>query len=106
VLALVASGYSRNVLSDANWALLTPTLIAYAATFPGAVEVLRGAAGRLIAWGRTLLVTVASSYANRAGALAMGRTMLDTAYLQEAGLGAGEAEEAGADPAGAGAGRG
>jgi len=103
VPALVASGEARQVLSDANWALLIPTLIAYAATFPGAVEVLRGAAGRLIAWGRTLLVTVASSYANRAGAPAMGRTMLDTAYLQEAGLGAEEAEEAVATGSAAGA---
>ena len=53
--------------------------MAYAATFPGAVEVLRGAADRLIGWGRTLLVTVASSYANRASPPATGRTMLDTA---------------------------
>jgi undecaprenyl-diphosphatase len=94
VPALVASEDVRRVLSNANWALLVPTLVAYAATFPGAVEVLRGATGRLIGWGRTLLVTVASSYANRASAPAMGRTMLDTAYLQEAGLGAEEAEEA------------
>jgi len=99
----VASAKVRQVLSNANWALLAPTLAAYAATFPGAVEVLRGAAGRLIGWGRTLLVTVASSYANRAGAPAMGRTMLDTAYLQEAGLGAEEAEEAVATGSAAGA---
>ena len=103
VPALVASEKVRLVLSNANWALLAPTLVAYAATFPGAVEVLRGAAGRLIGWARTLLVTVASSYANRASAPAMGRTMLDTAYLQEAGLGADEAAEAVATGSAAGA---
>jgi len=79
-------------LAHADWALLVPAVVAYAATFPGAVEVLRGAAGRVLAWTPTLLVTVASSYANRASPKAMGRTMLDTAYLQATGL---EAEEAG-----------
>jgi len=103
VPALAASETMRQVLAGADWTLLAPTLVAYAATFPGAVEVLRGAAGRLIGWGRTLLVTVASSYANRATPSAMGRTMLDTAYLQETGLEAGEAEQAVATGAAAGA---
>ena len=103
VPALVASDKVGQVLSDAKWGLLAPTLVAYAATFPGAVEVLRGAAGRLIGWGRTLLVTVASSYANRASPSAMGRTMLDTAYLRTTGLGAEEAEQAVATGSAAGA---
>jgi hypothetical protein len=94
VPALVASDKIGQVLSDANWALLVPTLVAYATTFPGAVEALRGAAGRLTGWGRTLLVTVASSYANRTSPPAMGRTMLDIAYLQTTGLGAEDAEQA------------
>lgn len=67
------------------------------------MEVLRGAVGRLIGWGRTLLVTVASSYANRASPPAMGRTMLATAYLQTAGLEAEEAEQAVATGSAAGA---
>jgi uncharacterized membrane protein YbhN (UPF0104 family) len=103
VPALVASDKVGQVLSDANWALLVPTLVAYAATFPGAVEVLRGAAGRLIGWGRTLLVTVASSYANRTSPSAMGRTMLDIAYLQTTGLGTEDAEQAVATGSAAGA---
>ena len=103
VPALVASDQVRHVLSHANWALLVPALVAYAATFPGAVEVLRGAAGRVIGWGQTLLVTVASSYANRASPSAMGRTMLDIAYLQTTGLGAEEAAEAVATGSAAGA---
>jgi undecaprenyl-diphosphatase len=103
VPVLVASEKVGQVLANANWALLAPTLAAYAATFPGAVEVLRGAAGRPIGWGRTLLVTVASSYANRASPAAMGRTMLDIAYLQRAGLGAEEAEQAVATGSAAGA---
>jgi undecaprenyl-diphosphatase len=103
VPALVASEKVGYVLSHANWALLAPTLAAYAATFPGAVEVLRGAAGRVIGWAQTLLVTVASSYANRAGPPAMGRTMLDTAYFQAAGLGPEEAAEATATGSAAGA---
>jgi hypothetical protein len=103
VPALVASEKVGQVLADANWALLALTLAAYAATFPGAVEVLRGAAGRLTGWGRTLLVTVASSYANRASPSAMGRTMLDIAYLQTTGLGAQEAEQAVATGSAAGA---
>ena len=94
VPALVASDQVRHTLSHAHWALLVPALVAYGATFPGAVEVLRGAAGRVLRWGRTLLVTVASSYANRASPLAMGRTMLDTAYLQTSGLSVDEAAEA------------
>jgi undecaprenyl-diphosphatase len=94
VPALVASDQVRDTLSHADWTLLVPALVAYGATFPGAVEVLRGAAGRVLRWGRTLLVTVASSYANRASPLAMGRTMLDTAYLQTSGLSADEAAEA------------
>src|SRR6516164_9731454 len=103
VPALAASQKVGQVLAHADWALLAPALAAYAATFPGAVEVLRGAAGRLTGWGRTLLVTVASSYANRAGPPAMGRTMLDVAYLQTAGLGAQEAEQAVATGSAAGA---
>jgi undecaprenyl-diphosphatase len=103
VPVLVASEKVGYVLSHANWALLAPTLAAYAATFPGAVEVLRGAAGRVIGWAQTLLVTVASSYANRASPPAMGRTMLDTAYFQAAGLEAEEAADATATGSAAGA---
>ena len=103
VPALAASQKVGQVLAHADWALLAPALAAYAATFPGAVEVLRGAAGRLTGWGRTLLVTVASSYANRASPSAMGRTMLDIAYLQTTGLGAEEAEQAVATGSAAGA---
>jgi undecaprenyl-diphosphatase len=103
VPALAASEKVDQVLAGADWALLVPAVVAYAATFPGAVEVLRGAAGQLIGWGRTLLVTIASSYANRAGPAAMGRTMLDTAYLQTTGLEAEEAETAVATGSAAGA---
>jgi undecaprenyl-diphosphatase len=103
VPALVASDEIGQVLADASWVLLAPALAAYAATFPGAVEVLRGAAGRPIGWGRTLLVTVASSYANRASPPAMGRTALDSVYLQNTGLGAEEAERAVAAGSAAGA---
>jgi uncharacterized membrane protein YbhN (UPF0104 family) len=103
VPALVGSEKVGFVLSHADWTLLAPTLAAYMATFPGAVEVLRGAAGRMIGWGQALLVTVASSYASRAGPLATGRTMLDTAYLQTTGLGAKEAEQAVATGSAAGA---
>jgi undecaprenyl-diphosphatase len=94
VPALVAPDEVGHILANADWSLLAPTLVAYSATFPGAVEVLRGAAGRVLGWGRTLLVTVASSYANRAGPQAMGRTLLDTAYLQTTGLSAEEAANA------------
>ena len=103
VPALVAADQVGHTLAHADWSLLAPTVVAYAATFPGAVEVLRGAAGRLLGWGRTLLVTVASSYANRASPQAMGRTLLDTAYLQTTGLGAEEAAEAVATGSAAGA---
>jgi uncharacterized membrane protein YbhN (UPF0104 family) len=90
----VASDQVGHTLANARWSLLAPTVLAYAATFPGAVEVLRGAAGRRLGWSRTLLVTVASSYANRASPKALGRTMLDISYLQTTGLGAEEAAEA------------
>jgi uncharacterized membrane protein YbhN (UPF0104 family) len=94
VPALAAADQVGRALANADWSLLAPTVLAYAATFPGAVEVLRGSAGRLLGWRQTLLLTVASSYANRASPKAMGRTMLDISYLQSTGLGAEEASEA------------
>jgi undecaprenyl-diphosphatase len=94
VPALAASDQVGRTLAHADWSLLVPALVAYGATFPGAVEVLRGSAGRRLAWARTLVLTVASSYANRASPEAMGRTTLDIAYLQATGLGAEEAAEA------------
>jgi uncharacterized membrane protein YbhN (UPF0104 family) len=92
--ALIAGTEVRRVLEGADWALVVPTIVAYLFTFVGAVEVLRGAARRRLAWIRTLLVTVASSYANRAAPAALGRTMLDRAYFETMGLTADDADDA------------
>jgi tRNA A-37 threonylcarbamoyl transferase component Bud32 len=88
---IVAAPAVTATLGAADWWLLIPTVIAAAATLVGAAAMLQGAAGISLAWGRALLVTLASVTGNRGRAADSGRTPLDTGYLQAAGLDAASA---------------
>jgi glycosyltransferase 2 family protein len=90
----LAHGQLSPILADARWGFLMPAALAYAATFAGAALMLRGTSGLQLSLGRTLMVTLASSYSNRGAWARRGGEQLDIGYLEVNGLAPEEAQDA------------
>lgn len=91
------------LLRSARWAWLVVALLASVLTYVMAAVALSGAVGQTLAFGRTLAVQLASSFAGRLVPGGFGTMGTNTRYLQRAGLGGRHAVGAAAVTTAAGA---
>ncbi|RDI55217.1 lysylphosphatidylglycerol synthase domain-containing protein [Nocardia mexicana] len=79
-------GATVTVLDDAQWAWLAGTFVMAVATYLTAALALMGASPRPLAFGRTVNVQLASSFANRLAPFGIGSTAVNERYLERSGL--------------------
>ncbi|MGV9616122.1 lysylphosphatidylglycerol synthase domain-containing protein [Nocardia xishanensis] len=79
-------GATIAVLDDAQWAWLAGTLAMSAGTYLAAALALMGACPRPLAFGRTVNVQLATSFANRLAPYGLGATAVNERYLERSGL--------------------
>ncbi|WP_024805029.1 lysylphosphatidylglycerol synthase domain-containing protein [Nocardia sp. BMG51109] len=79
-------GATITVLDDAQWAWLAGASAMAAATYCTAALALMGASPRPLAFGRTVKVQLASSFANRLAPFGIGSTAVNERYLERSGL--------------------
>ncbi|WP_240772149.1 lysylphosphatidylglycerol synthase domain-containing protein [Nocardia sp. CS682] len=79
-------GQTITALDDAQWQWLAGTLAMSAATYAAAALALMGASPRPLAFGRTMNVQLATSFANRLMPYGIGGTAVNERYLERSGL--------------------
>ncbi|ADU01981.1 MULTISPECIES: lysylphosphatidylglycerol synthase domain-containing protein [Mycolicibacterium] len=79
-------GHTIAALDEAQWQWLAGTFAMSAATYVAAALVLMGASPRPLAFGRTLNVQLATSFANRLMPYGLGGAAVNERYLERAGL--------------------
>ncbi|HEY5149485.1 MAG TPA: phosphatase PAP2 family protein [Mycobacterium sp.] len=89
---ILAAPAVTTTLRDADWWLLVPTVIAFAAGFLGAAAVVQGAVDHPVAWSRAALIAVASVSPGRSRAAALRRSPVDAGELRAAGVDTAAAE--------------
>lgn len=73
-------------IDDAQWAWLAGTLAMSAATYACAALALMGASARPLAFGRTVTVQLATSFANRLAPYGIGGVAVNERYLERSGM--------------------
>ncbi|MEW1736069.1 flippase-like domain-containing protein [Nocardia beijingensis] len=73
-------------LDDAQWQWLTGALVTSTATYAAAALTLMGASPHALAFGRTMIVQLATSFANRLAPYGLGGTAVNERYLESCGL--------------------
>ncbi|MGY1869176.1 MULTISPECIES: lysylphosphatidylglycerol synthase domain-containing protein [Nocardia] len=79
-------GATIAVLDDAQWVWLAGTLVMSVGTYLAAALALMGACPRPLAFGRTVNVQLATSFANRLAPYGLGATAVNERYLERSGL--------------------
>lgn len=79
-------GHTIAALDEAQWQWLAGTLAMSAATYAAAALVVMGASPHPLAFGRTMNVQLATSFANRLTPYGLGGSAVNERYLERSGL--------------------